>query len=398
MRPLEGIRVVDLASVPGVYCSRLWANLGADVIKVEPPGGDAERDLGPFYKDVPGRSRSLHYWYYNTDKRSVTLSLQKPEGRDLFRRLVKTADIVLETFPPGYMVSLGLGYEEMSALNPRLVMTAITPFGQTGPWRDYKAADLVSMALGTLLNVLGSPQRPPVRLGGEQTWHTASVHASAATMVALHHAEMTGDGQFVDVAIHQCIPLCLQHIVLDYIVTGNIPGRIGTDSPYPVYGHFECKNGWIYVTLRDQWREFVQWLKEYGAEEDLGDPAYEDVNYQRERRRHIDEVFQRFVRNRLKLEVCIEAQQHRLWAVPTNSVADVFADPQLTARNFFVEVPYPQWGMNVRYPGVPYRLSVSPASIRSAAPDAGQHNQDVYVNEIGLTPSELAALQSRGVV
>ncbi|MBI2872169.1 MAG: CoA transferase [Chloroflexi bacterium] len=396
---LAGARVLELAGVEGVYCTRLLANLGADVLKVEPPGGSAERNLGPFYHGEPHPDKSLHFFYYNVDKKSITLNLETSEGREMFRRLVASRDILVETTRPGYLDGLGIGYEALNKINPRLVMTSITPFGLTGPYRDYKSTDLVSQAMGGLLYVMGYPDTPPVIVGGgDQAYHMASVHASVATLIALHHAEMTGEGQQVDVAIHQCIPIFMQRIMLTYAATGKNMVRIGMDSQYPIYRHFKCRDGWMYVTLRDRWSEFVQWLLEEEAADDLADPRYQEEAYRNEQRRHIDDVFQRFVQIKSMTDVCREAQKRRIWALPVNSVQNIYSDPQLVDRQYFIPVSYPELGDEIVYPGVPYRLAESPATIHRRAPLVGEHNREVYCQELGLTEQHLEALKANGIV
>ncbi|HEX2278239.1 MAG TPA: CoA transferase [Candidatus Tectomicrobia bacterium] len=177
--PLTGLRVLELADEKGQFCGKLMADLGADVIKIEPPGGEHTRIVGPFLDDIPHRERSLSFWHYNTSKRGITLNLETPEGRGLFRRLVPTADVLLETSPPGYLPSLGLGYDELSRLNPRLIVCSLTPFGQTGPWRGYQSSDLLQLAAGGQMGCCGYdpedvPAAPPIAPGGGNAWHIGS--------------------------------------------------------------------------------------------------------------------------------------------------------------------------------------------------------------------------------
>src|SRR3989304_3620204 len=205
IKALDDLVVLDLADGKGLYCTRLLAGLGAEVIKVEPPEGDPTRRMGPFYRDIPDPEGSLYFWHYNLNKKGITLSLDHPEGRSLFGRLAAQADVIVETFQPGYLASQGFSFQELHALNPRLILTSITGFGQTGPYRDYKSSNLVGPALGTPLYLCGFPDRAPVRTGASQGHHQASLHASAATLVALFWRAVTGEGQHVDVSMQEAV-------------------------------------------------------------------------------------------------------------------------------------------------------------------------------------------------
>ena len=202
--PLAGLRVLELADEKGQYCGKLMADLGADLIKIEPAGGQITRTVGPFLDDLPHRERSLSFWHYNTSKRGVTLNLETETGQSLFRRLAATADIILETHPPGFLPSLGLGYDDLSPLNPRLIMCSLTPFGQTGPWRDYLVCDLVHLAAGDQMASSGyDPQdvadAPPIAPGGGNAWCIAGHYAYIGIMAALYFRDMTGEGQTEDI-------------------------------------------------------------------------------------------------------------------------------------------------------------------------------------------------------
>ena len=200
---LSGRRVLELADEKGVYCGKLLADMGADVIKVEPPGGDATRNLPPFWEDRPDPDGSLFFLYMNTSKRGVTLDITRPEGQDLFKQLARTADLIVETFPPGHLDALGLGYDTLKEDNPRLVFTSITGFGQTGPYREFASADIVASALGGAMYVTGEADDPPVTLAGSQAHVMASTYAAVSSMIALHHATRSGEGQHVDISVEE---------------------------------------------------------------------------------------------------------------------------------------------------------------------------------------------------
>ena len=186
---LGDIRVLDLADEKGVYCTKLLADLGADTIRIEEPGGDPMRRIGPFFHDEPDHEKSLYWFQFNTSKRGITLNLETADGREILKRLVKTADVVVETFPPGYLDEMGLGYSVLSELNPGVVLTSITPFGQSGPYRDFQSSDLIAQAMGGLMYLAGFPEDAPHKLHGSQAYHSASVQAAVGTMMALYARE-----------------------------------------------------------------------------------------------------------------------------------------------------------------------------------------------------------------
>ncbi len=198
---LEPYRVLDLTGERGYLCGKLLGDLGADVIKIEKPGGDPGRNLGPFYKDIPDPEKSLYWFAFNANKRGITLNIETAQGQEIFKRLVGTADFVVESFAPGYMDSLGLGYSELSRINPRIIMTSITPFGQSGPYKDYKSSDIVDAAMGGILYPCGDPDRPPVQFAPPQSYYNAGVEAAIGTLMAHTYRQTSGQGQHVDVSI-----------------------------------------------------------------------------------------------------------------------------------------------------------------------------------------------------
>ncbi|MDP6493999.1 MAG: CoA transferase, partial [Dehalococcoidia bacterium] len=227
---LDGLRVLELSDEKGQWAGKLMADMGADVIKIEPPGGEAARTIGPFYQDVPNRERSLYFWHYNTSKRGVTLDLETEDGRRLFKQMVEKTDVVLETFKPGYMASLGLGYEDLKRDNPRLIMCSLTPFGQTGPWRDYLSSDLLHLAAGGQMGCCGYseedlPDAPPIAPGGGQAWHTGSHFACIAIEAALLYRSVTDTGQYIDVSVHESCALTTEMHVNTWIYSGAVVQR-----------------------------------------------------------------------------------------------------------------------------------------------------------------------------
>src|SRR5215472_11369675 len=228
--PLTNLRILELADEKGQFCGKLLGDLGADVVKIEPPGGEPSRNVGPFLEDIPHPERSLSFWYYNTSKRGITLNLQTADGCQLFMRLAATADVILETFRAGFLTSLGLGYESLRKQNPRLIVCALTPFGQTGPWRDYASSDLLHMAAGGEMASSGYdesdvPNAPPIAPGGGNAWHMGCHFAYMAIMAALVHRTVSGRGQHIDASIHEACALTTESAIANYIYRGEVLRR-----------------------------------------------------------------------------------------------------------------------------------------------------------------------------
>jgi benzylsuccinate CoA-transferase BbsE subunit len=393
---LDDLRVLDLAGQIGLYCTKQLADLGADVIKIEPPGGDPMRKIGPFYQNEVHPEKSLYWFHFNTNKKSITLDIETEEGREIFRKLVKTADIVVETFQPGYLNKIGVGYSALRKINPKLIMTSITPFGQTGPYRDFKGSDLIGLATGGFLFICGWEDEPPSRVGGSQAYNVASIHACAATLIALYYRDMTGKGQHIDVSMQQCVAHSLQWVTQMYDLQKRImvrSGRLGVPLQ-------ECKDGWANLIALFDWDILVDWLKSGGGAADLDDPKFKDMDYQirPEVRQHITEVTDAFTKSHSKQWVCEEGQKRGIIAIPFNNAKDIVENPQFVSRNFFAEVEHPELGKTFKYPGAPYRLAETPWKIRSRAPLIGEHNNEIYKKELGFTAAQIASLKKRKVI
>lgn len=399
---LSGYRILDLADERGVYCGKLLADLGADVIKVEPPGGDRTRDLGPYYQGAPHRERSLFFWYMNTSKRGITLDITKRDGQDLFKRLAKRADAVIETFQPGYLASLGLGYERLKEANPGIVFTSITGFGQSGPYRDFKSDEMIAMAMGGMMHSNGLPERPPVRSRVPVLSYLASMHGAQGTLMALRARKRTGRGQHVDVSMQESAATTLCEFGVNSYTGPNrfyITRWYGGDRTGTVpFGNYPCKDGYVslIITRPAHWTTFIQWCAEV-----TGNTQILDEKYEGDRRQYVAElrpIFIEFAKRFTKAELYAEGQKRHLTFVPVNTIPEVAKHRQLQARGFFVEVRHPEVGATVRYPGAPYQMRGSPWAIRRRAPLIGEHNEEVYGKELGLSKDELAAYQAAGVI
>jgi benzylsuccinate CoA-transferase BbsE subunit len=403
---LEGLRVLDLSGPMGNYAGKLFADLGADVILVEPPGGTALRREPPFIGDVPGTERSLNYLYQNTSKRGIALDLDTASGQSILRELARTADLVIETAPPGWMAARGLGYGDLSHLRPQIVVASITPFGQTGPYAQMQATDLVGLALGGLLWMGGYQGLAPTQAHGDQAFKCAAMYGAVAAMLGVTHAEVTGAGQHVDISLQESVTLALENAAQTYDLEGVVRKRPLGDQRFAGYGLFQCQDGYIYLGSRGigtspAWTRSLQWFKDEGMEDvdRLYGPEWSDPDYLKsvEAREVFGELFHRWSKQRTKAWLYGEGQKRLIPLAPVSTPADLLDNPQLQARGVFVPFTHPLLEQAARMPGAPYVLSETPWRMQRPAPTLGQHTAEVLAG-IGIDGAEVARLYSAGVV
>ncbi len=394
--PLEGLRVLDLAGEMGVYCTKLLADMGADVIKIEDPCGDETRSLPPFLHDEPDEGKSLFFMLYNTNKRGITLKLSSSDGQELFRKLAAKADIVVETFRPGYMASLGLDYSSLEKLSKGLVMASITPFGQSGPYCDYRASDLTGGAMGGAVYITGEADRWPIQPGGSESYHMVSYVAAVAILTAIHYRDVTGYGQYLDVSMQEAAAAQMESYSIFYLYQNMLIGRVGASIAHVVPGKlYRCKDGYIHIEAPqlDKWETLVKWLDD----DRLKDPKLRDGHVRLQNREFIDGVIEEWAKDLTREEIFQEGQRRHIAVGPCKNAEEVSQDPHLAARSFFVDVEHPKLG-RLTYPGAPYMFHESPWRVKSPAPSLGQHNREIFCSELGLSPESLATLKAAGIV
>ena len=404
---LQGVRVLDLSGEAGQYCGKLMGDLGADVIKIEPPGGDAVRQLGPFYEDEASIDRSLYWHAMNTSKRAVTLNLETDKGRDLLWRLLGTADVLLESFQPGTLERWGFGFAALHQQQPHLILTSVTPFGQTGPYRDLQGTELEALALGGFLAVCGDSDRPPMRVSAPQATLFASLSAFTGTMLAYYHRLRGGDGQHVDVSMQECATN-LHYAQMIWNTYGVVSSRMGTSlllgpNLYIPIG-FPCKDGYVQALTALSWDTFIPWMAEHDMAGDLTTDEWQErlqtlaTDWTQEQVDHAHELVAAFFAKFTNKQLYDEGTKRRPLLYPVQNVRDCLEDVQLQAREYFVEVEVPALDRSLTYPGAPMRFSATPWQIRGPAPSLGAHNAAIYGNDLGLSDAERAALQQEGVI
>jgi benzylsuccinate CoA-transferase BbsE subunit len=316
------LRVLDLTDDKGRLCARLLADMGAEVIRIGKPEKSAEfrwEDLG---------------------KRRVSLDIELKPGQKLFRRLIKTADVLVESQSPGYLDNLGLGYSELSKTNPRLIVASITPFGQNGPYRDYKLSDIVAGAVGGQLYVNGQPEKPPLKMFGNQSYYLASLFAAIGVMLALYHRHASGRGQHIDISLQECVAAALDHVLPRYLYQGEVAKRRGSLHWDGAFRVFPAQDGYVLLSLFYQWQTLVEWLDAEGMASDLTDKKWLDRDYHREHIDHIIEVLERWTRSHTVAELVEKGQLMRFPWAGVASIPELLASPQLKARGFWTEVEH----------------------------------------------------------
>jgi len=395
---LSGMRILDLADEKASFCSKLLADLGADVVKIEKPEGDPSRRIGPFFGDRPHPERSLFFNYHNTNKRGITLNLENRVGREIFLRLVGRSDVVVETFAPGYLRELGLDFEVLREGNPGLIMASVTGFGQEGPRSIYKSCDIVASAFGGQMYVSGSPVTPPLKPFGEQSYYASSLFAAIGILLALRKRKQSGKGEHLDISLQEAVASTLEHVMIRYFYEKIVSKRQGSIHWSNSICILPCKDSFMVISLFQQWETLVEWMDSEGMAEDLREEKYREEGYRFRNLDHIIEVLQRWVKTHTKNELFELGQLMRFPWTPVFSPEEVLENPQLKARRFFIDVEHPEMGTSVKYPGVPYQFSTSLPNKWKRAPFTGEDNIQIYTEELGLSEEDLRRLSSMKVI
>ena len=394
---LEGVKVLDLTHyIAGPYCTKLLADFGADVVKVERPDGDAARRIPPFFHDEADSEKSLLFLYLNTNKRSVTLNLKARRGRQMLIDLARDSDVLVESFSPRVMPSLGLDYQVLRDVNPSLVMVSISNFGQTGPYRDYKATDIVEYALGGLMYVFGSYDREPLKHALHQAQFKAGTNSASAALMALYRQRLTGEGQPVDVSIQECIASGLRDVVNNYTYTGAVRRRQPNHSG-DLTRLRQTSDGYILpnpgIAAGIDWNSVVEFLDAPELDDEkFSTPLARSVNAEA-----LGEILDRYFQPHKKLDMFYGAHRRRFIYGVVQSPEEVLADAQYQHRGYFVDIEHPAVG-TLKYPGAPFSMGDTPWEARQPAPTLGQHNSQIYGERLGYSDVDLARMRFMEVI
>jgi crotonobetainyl-CoA:carnitine CoA-transferase CaiB-like acyl-CoA transferase len=412
---LSPYRVLDLTTERGLLCGQMLGDLGADVIKIEPVGGSPARRLAPFFEDRPDPDRSLYWWAYNRNKRSITLNLETDEGREMLYRLAAGARFLIESHNPGYLSERRLGYTDLASRNRELIYVSITPFGQHGPKASYADSDLVILAAGGPLMLYGDEDRPPVRLSVPQAYLHACGDAAAGALVANHECHRSGVGQHVDVAAQQSVTIATQ--------ANNLAYRLGADEAHRISGGvkvgplrvplvWKAKDGHVTLTFLfgRQLGVFSQRLMNYLYDLKFCDAATRDKDWIAygallasgeepiEEYERVIGLVADFLASHTKAELFSLSRERGFLVAPIATVDEVLASPQLKSRQYWQMLEHPELGRSIPYPGPFAKFSEAPIVYRRRPPLVGEHNREIYANELGLSAGKIEDMARRGII
>ncbi|MEE9247191.1 MAG: CoA transferase [Dehalococcoidia bacterium] len=406
---LRGYRVLDLTDGWGILAGKLLADLGAEVIAVELPTGNKARRLEPYLGG--DQAHSLYWLAYAAGKRGITLALDGAQGQALLRRLLAVSDVLLESFRPGHMVSLGLAYELLREENPSLVACAVTPFGQYGPYSQYLATDLTIMAAGGLVYLTGDEDRPPVRISFPQASLIAASAAAAGVAIALFHRTRTGEGQFIDVSVQHAVARSLDRAATFWDIQGTMLSRSGSQGR-PGGGTlrrmtWECQDGYLAFFLLGgmsgarNMKALAQWMRDTGFDPGpVQEIRWDELDFfavPQEVLVRVSHVIERFLATFTKEEAWRQAQRRRLLLYPVSEPGEVYEHTREIYPDFFHPIPHPELGKTLEYLG-PFLPVVGDTTSTARAPALGEHNDEVYGELLGLSPLELRGLRQGGLI
>lgn len=397
---LQGVKVVEYAEyISAPYCGKMLADMGAEVVKIEKPAmGDSSRRIGPFPKDTPHKEKSGLFLYLNTNKFGITLNPGKPTGKRVFQKLLEDVDVLIEDQRPGKMDNIGLGWDHLNSLNPALVMTSITAFGQTGPYKNFKGGDLIAWQMGgggyVTPRYAGTTEQEPLR-AAQLASFISGINGAIATMCALRVQRRSGVGQHVDISqMESVIHLISEHIAYPPYENWS-PSRAA--RPWAAPRHFfKCRDGWVYLYVDEphHWERFVEVM---GNPEWAGVELFKTKYSRGDNWEGLQPLLAEWAKDKTRAEVFEIGKTQGIPLTPGNTVADIFASRQLEEREYLVDIEHPAAG-RLKYPGPPYKFSKTPWAIGKPAPLLGQHNREIYCDRLGYSKEELAEMYRAGII
>ncbi|MBN2062276.1 MAG: CoA transferase [Deltaproteobacteria bacterium] len=414
-KPFESMlvpyRALDMTDEKGFLCAKTLADLGCDVIKIEKPGGDRDRRIGPFYHGECHPEESLNWFAFNANKRGITLDIETADGKEIFKKLVKKSDFVIESFPVGYLDGLSIGYSDLSKVNDQVILTSITPFGDSGPYRDYKACDIVAMAMGGLLNICGDPDRPPVTPGFPASYLLGGVEAALGTLMALRWRRISGRGTVVKVSLQDEVLTASWDSVPYWSGSRTISKRSGPFSIRPNVSYriiWPCKDGYVTFfyfggqTGAEGNRAIVDWMESEGI--DCGpvrEQKWESFDWDRLKQNEVgllEKPLYPFFMSHTKKELYEGAVRRNIILYPLAGAKDILNNQQLKERSYWTEVRHPELQSSIMYPGAFVKSSCTYCGVSKRAPLIGEHNQEIFMGELGFSKEDLISLKQSGVI
>jgi crotonobetainyl-CoA:carnitine CoA-transferase CaiB-like acyl-CoA transferase len=408
---LSGYRALDLTDEKGYMCGKLLGALGVDVVKIEPPGGDPGRYIGPFIRGAPRPEHSLYWLAFNANKKSITLNVKKSEGRSIFLKLARSCDFILESFAPSTLAEIGLGYDSIRRINPGLIMTSISPYGQTGPHRDFQESDMILWAGTGYMWLCGSADRPPLRISVPQAYLHGGAEAAMGTMVAFWHRQISGRGQHVDVSIcesgmWQCLSAYASWDMNRTLLCRE--GNYRAFGPFRIRFLYPCKNGHViflllggHIGARGQ-KALAAWMEREGRSNDFLRSfhweKFDASTYTDELARKLEPLFLDFFRTKTKEELFLAALEMGFLLAPVNTIPDLIVNPHLAERGYFTSGQHPAAESRIQYPGAAVKSTGAFWRSEMRPPKIGEHNDEIFGMEVGLSRREIEELTDKEVI
>lgn len=394
VKPLDGVRVIDISTFQAApFCCQLLADFGAEVIRVEPPGGAIDRELGPFAPN----GENLAIPLYNRNKTGITLNLQSERGKGLLGKLVSCSDVLVTNLTPRAVKNLDIGYESLSRIKPRLIYASLTGYGQHGPYAERPAFDPVCQAIMGHMYITGFEDSGPTKSGASLCDFGSGLYCAIGILLALRHRDQTGKGQEIDVALLDSGVSFMEAVFAQHQVLNEIQSQMGNARPFSApTDAFRCRDGYIYmsISVNRMWRRFTRLI---GREELTDDPRYDSTEKRRRSRKDMNSLAQAWLADKTREEAVRLLTETGIPAGPVNTVADAFADPQVRAREMIVELEQPRIG-KVPVSGIVVKMSETPGSIEAPAPAPGQHNEEIYCELLGYNHHDLDRFKREGII
>jgi len=391
---LEGIRVIDISTFQAApFCCQTLADFGAEVIRMEPPGGAIDRELGPFA--LSGENMAVAV--YGRNKKGITLDLRNKKGKLLLEKLVKCSDVLVTNLTPRAVKDLGIGYEVLSQINPRLIYASITTFGQYGPYADRPGFDTLVQAITGHMFITGFKDSPPTKAGSSFTDYGSGLYGVIGILLALRHRDKTGQGQEIDIAILDTGVSFMEAVYAQNKVLNQVQPRIGNERPFSSPTNaYKCKDGYVYVTItfNRMWRRFAKII---GREDLTDDPRFASSELRRRNRDYMNSLAEGWLADKTRDEAVKLLVEAGIPAAPVNTVTEAVMDPQINAREMIVELDHPGIG-KMPVSGIVVKLSKTPGGIETPVPKVGQHNKEIYCGLLGCTEEELTEFREQGII
>jgi CoA:oxalate CoA-transferase len=391
---LEGIRVIDIGTFQAApFCCQMLADFGAEVIRVEPPGGAADRELGPFAPN----GENLAITQYNRNKKGITLNLQSDKGKELLSDLVKLSDVMVVNMTPRAVRNLGIGYEALSRINPALIYASLTGYGQKGPYAERPAFDPVCQAIIGHMYISGFKGSGPTKSGSSLCDYGAGLYCAVGILLALYHRQRTGKGQEVDVALLDTGVSFMEAVFAQYKVSREVQPQMGNARPFSApTDSFRCRDGYIYVavSMNRLWSRFTKLI---GREDLAHDPRFQSGEMRRRNRDYMNSLVEGWVADKTKAEAVMLLTESGIPAGPVNTVTEAIEDPQIKAREMLVDIDQPGVG-KVPVPGIVVKMSETPGKISAPAPLLGQHNREIYHGLLGVSDDLIGEYKAKGFI